>query len=71
VLKDLLFLLGDRRFSGLETDLTVGTVTERLGDRPTAAAQREPGPPPASAPGNSPARLLDPDGYLVELVVAP
>ncbi|HEX2358241.1 MAG TPA: hypothetical protein VHH72_00345 [Solirubrobacterales bacterium] len=31
----------------------------------------EPGNPPAFGPGNYAARLLDPDGYLVELVVAP
>src|SRR5260370_2490359 len=47
LLEELLFLLGDRRFSGLKADLTVGADTERLGDRPTAAAQRELWPPPA------------------------
>ena len=31
----------------------------------------EPGSPPAFGPGNYSARLKDPDGYLVELTVAP
>ncbi len=31
----------------------------------------EPGSPPAQGPGNYAARLLDPDGYTVELCVAP
>lgn len=31
----------------------------------------EPGSPPAQGPGNYAARLRDPDGYLVELSVAP
>src|SRR6266851_4878573 len=43
----LLLFLRDGRFCGLEADLAVGAVTERLGDRRAAPAQREPRPSPA------------------------